>query len=273
MDALAAVDAFAAVDAAQALARAVAGVDALAAVEVAELDAAGLGAFIVGLHRLADRLSGITHRAVGVQGRTAAWRGQGARSHKQWLAQRCRLSPGEAAGRARTAQRLEMLPETAEALADGRIGGGHAGVAAQAVADLPPKAASGLDQLVVEEGARVDAGRLQTAVDDYAHRAAPESLAERERRAWDHRRLRVSRTAEGAVALDGRLDVLGGETVLTALAALSAPGGTEDDRLPEQRRADALVTLARQALDGGGLPTVGGVRPHLTVVVPLETLH
>ncbi|MPZ86735.1 MAG: DUF222 domain-containing protein, partial [Nitriliruptorales bacterium] len=77
----------------------------------------------------------------------------------------------------------------------------------------------------------------------------------------------------GAVALDGRLDVLGGETVLTALAALAAPGGADDERLPEQRRADALVALSRQALDRGELPVVGGVRPHVTVVVPLETLQ
>ncbi|MPZ89795.1 MAG: DUF222 domain-containing protein [Nitriliruptorales bacterium] len=267
------VDALAAVDAAQALARAVAGVDALAVVEVAELDPAELGEFVVGLHRLGDRLSGITHRAVAVQGRTAAWRGQGARSHKQWLAQRCRLSPGEAASRARTAQRLEALPETAEALADGRIGAGHARVAAQAAADLPPEAAAGLDQLVVQTGSDVDAARLRTAVDAYAHRTAPESLAERERRAWESRRLSVSRTAEGGVALDGRLDVLGGETVVTALAALSAPRGADDDRSAEQRHADALVTLSRQALDQGELPIVGAVRPHVTVVVPLETVQ
>ncbi|MPZ89653.1 MAG: hypothetical protein GEU81_16655, partial [Nitriliruptorales bacterium] len=69
--------------------RAAVAVDALAAVDVAELDPAVLGEFVVGLHKLGDRLSGVTHRAVAVQGRTAAWRGQGARSHKQWLAQRC----------------------------------------------------------------------------------------------------------------------------------------------------------------------------------------
>ncbi|MPZ89934.1 MAG: hypothetical protein GEU81_18175, partial [Nitriliruptorales bacterium] len=78
-----------AVVAVDALAQATAAVDALAAVDPGELDPAALSEFVVGLHKLGDRLSGVTHRAVAVQGRTAAWRGQGARSHKQWLAQRC----------------------------------------------------------------------------------------------------------------------------------------------------------------------------------------
>jgi hypothetical protein len=39
-----------------------------------------------------------------------------------------------------------------------------------------------------------------------------------------------------------------------------------------QRRADALVELARGAIAGGGLPTVGGVRPHLGILITPQTL-
>ncbi len=75
------------------------------------------------------------------------------------------------------------------------------------------------------------------------------------------------------MAIDGRLDPVGGEAVLTALAPLAAPADAGDTRTPEQRRADALVTLCKRALDAGDLPEVGGVRPHVTVVVSLETLQ
>ncbi|HWD45675.1 MAG TPA: DUF222 domain-containing protein, partial [Actinomycetota bacterium] len=40
----------------------------------------------------------------------------------------------------------------------------------------------------------------------------------------------------------------------------------------EQRRADALVELARRALEAGQLPQAGGVRPQLLVAVDLDSL-
>ena len=59
---------------------------------------------------------------------------------------------------------------------------------------------------------------------------------------------------------------------MTALDALMRPPTPDDPRTAVQRRADALVELARQALDGGTLPTVGGVRPHLGLLLTPETL-
>jgi len=68
------------------------------------------------------------------------------------------------------------------------------------------------------------------------------------------------------------LDPEGGATVLAALAPLAAPGGADDDRTPAQRRADALVELARRALDGAELPATASERPHLQIRVDLATL-
>jgi hypothetical protein len=58
------------------------------------------------------------------------------------------------------------------------------------------------------------------------------------------------------------------------LDALMKPAEDGDERSPGQRRADALVQLARGALHGAGvpLPAVGGQRPHLGVLVTAETL-
>lgn len=47
----------------------------------------------------------------------------------------------------------------------------------------------------------------------------------------------------------------------------------DDERTAGQRRADALVELARRALDGGRLPEVGGERPHIAVTIDLATLE
>jgi hypothetical protein len=62
------------------------------------------------------------------------------------------------------------------------------------------------------------------------------------------------------------------EVVKTAINAFSAPC-TNDDRSPKQRRADALVTICELALGGGTAPERGGVRPHVSVLVSLETLE
>jgi hypothetical protein len=58
------------------------------------------------------------------------------------------------------------------------------------------------------------------------------------------------------------------------LAALGACSTHEDGdlRTPEQRRADSLLTMAELALRGGTLPDSGGVKPHVNVIVNLDTL-
>lgn len=91
------------------------------------------------------------------------------------------------------------------------------------------------------------------------------------------RRLDATPRRDGMVAVEGLLDPVGGEALLTALDALMPPEPgdlpREAWRTPAQRRADALSELARRALDTGQLPDTGGERPHVSVVVALQTLQ
>jgi hypothetical protein len=95
------------------------------------------------------------------------------------------------------------------------------------------------------------------------------------------------------VTISGLLDPVGGATLMSAIDALTEPPRAEscrrgtcghddcapsrpdihDDRLWPQRRADALVELARRALDSGALPQVAGQRPHLVVTLDVATLR
>jgi hypothetical protein len=52
-----------------------------------------------------------------------------------------------------------------------------------------------------------------------------------------------------------------GQTLLAALAPLARPASAANDRSGDQRRADALVELARRALEGGQLPRAAGSGP------------
>jgi hypothetical protein len=74
------------------------------------------------------------------------------------------------------------------------------------------------------------------------------------------------------VAVNGLLDPEAGQVLVAALEPLARPASADDPRSGGQRRADALVELARRSLEAGRLPQSGGVRPQLTVTVELASL-
>ena len=83
--------------------------------------------------------------------------------------------------------------------------------------------------------------------------------------------------ADGSTRLSGRLDAESAAMVRAALDPLAAPNpgpdGERDPRTAGQRTADALVELARRACTTGTLPVGHGVRPHLAVIITLESLR
>jgi Domain of unknown function (DUF222) len=86
----------------------------------------------------------------------------------------------------------------------------------------------------------------------------------------------VSLTADDMVKIDGLLDKETGEAVITALDAAMTPeartdGATGDLRPAPRRRAEALGEICTRFLDHySGL--IGGHRPHVSVIVDLDTL-
>src|SRR5437868_1960371 len=76
------------------------------------------------------------------------------------------------------------------------------------------------------------ASRLRQRVD-------PARTVVRQRRAYDSRWLTLERTGEGAVAVRGLLDPVGGETLASTVDRHM--DRSPDGRTPAQRRADALV--------------------------------
>jgi hypothetical protein len=82
----------------------------------------------------------------------------------------------------------------------------------------------------------------------------------------------VGHTVDGMVALQGLLEPEAGQTLTAALDPLTRPATADDARSGDQRRADALVELARRNLEAGQLPQTGGVRPQLNVIVDLDSL-
>jgi Domain of unknown function (DUF222) len=103
---------------------------------------------------------------------------------------------------------------------------------------------------------------LRKVIAHRRHAVDPEAFIVAENEAFEGRRFDISETFEGLTVFDGQAAGADGAMVRTAIDAYSKPL-PDDIRTPTQRRADALVELARRALDRGELPTRGGERPHL----------
>ncbi|MGY1837319.1 DUF222 domain-containing protein [Blastococcus sp. SYSU DS0510] len=246
--------------------------------ELASIDLGGLSddtlLDLVGeLSTAVNRVTAALTTAVRAADRREAYRRDGAVSMKAWLRGSCRMAPEQATTTVSTGRRLEQLPETAAAFAAGAISAAHARVITKAM--TPGRIAK-----AAEIG--IDLGETDGILADLARATAPNETA-RGVKEWVagvdpdgtlddaadvRRRFTMASGLDGRVHLRGDLDAVGGEYLHSALTALmngDRPAG--DLRSHAERQADALVALARGALDGGLLPDVRGERPHVRVTI------
>ena len=198
------------------------------------------------LRRLADRLEFAWVRAVGEHDRSGAWLDDGAVSSASWVREHCRVPHGVARATVDLARTLQSLPETSEAFATGDISRRHAEAIANACT-LERR-----DAMVEFESALVDAARvsspreLRGIVQRVTDAIDGDGGAARANEQHERRRLHVSPTLDGMVAIDGLLDPESGEVVLSALdAAMNVDRDPGDVRSKPRRRADALVATVR----------------------------
>lgn len=249
----------------------------LATVQPELLDDEQLAAGLRKLQTAADRLEATRVRWLAVFDARQGYQRDGAGSSQQWLRDQCRVSWRQAAGQVEVARQLQELPETQAAFAAGEIGERHAQVITKAVADPRLNGSPHAEHELVEAARNLEPGLLSRVARRMQMEADPAAAVEEADRQFARRRLHVALRRDGMVSVDGLLDPVGGEALITALDALSPPEPSnlpqETWRTPAQRRADALSELARRALDSGQLPATGGERPHVSVIVDLHTLQ
>jgi hypothetical protein len=238
---------------------------------VRDLPEAALGEELVALRQSLDRLESVFARGLRRFDAARGYTAEGAFSLVSWLRWRCRLSPGAAAERLRLARRLPELPQTDAAFARGDLGYQHAALIARTAEQIGGEAVRAAEPILVDAAQKLDPGRFWMVTRHLRHCADPDGALADANRDFERRHLHLSRALDGFFVLDGLLDAEGGAALQTALNALSTLMAHEE-RTAAQRRADALVELCRRQLDGGGLPEVGGQRPHLTVTAGEGTL-
>ena len=253
------------------------GVRGLSDAEVAEC--------VVEAHRVQAVLQATLTRLVGELDARGVWAEDGARGAAPWLMWKCRVPAGEARREVADARALQEMPATASAFAAGEVGSAQVRVLAGAQRCSPEGFADA-------EGYLLDAAR-QLRVDDlrrtveYWKQAADPNGVEVDADAQHARReARCVETFDGMRDLRALLDPVAGGIVAGELERLAhhlfdadwaeARARRGDDaivadlaRTPDQRRADALVEMARRS---ASLPEgASRARPLLTVHVGYET--
>jgi hypothetical protein len=178
-----------------------------------------------------------------------------------------------AAGLVRLARELRGMPHTAAAFADGEIDPTRVRRLIDARRAAPERFTDAEPGLV-ERAGRQDARTFTLTVELWCHNNAPVEARRREAELFERRRLSILETFEGMVRLDAELDRVSAETVMKAIGGVAGPADRDDidGRTSTQRRADALTEICRRYLDSGEAPISGGHKPHLNVIVDIDTL-
>ena len=245
---------------------------------------------LVAMRQMIDQLEGLWLAASADFSESGEIADTGHPSLASWMRHRCRMAPAEATARAKVAFAVTGDQQhTGRAVKAGEVSWRHAQVIDQVLRQVPDDRRDEAEQSLVSHATTLDPGQLRRAGDRLIHCFDRERADEQAIRRLERRGLSVAETYDGMVSVNGLLDPVSGALLLTALNAKGRPSsaadhgdghatsgdvssGAADLRTPAQRRADALADICADWLEGINTTSVGGVRPHLSVIVDHATL-
>ena len=246
--------------------------DLLGAKDLCALPAESMGDDLKGLTRISNRIAAESSRRLRRFDKGQGYAPTIALSAQAWLRWQCNLTAATASEQVQVARQMDSLPQTEAAFSQGEISYRHAALIARTADQLGDKFEAHAESILVTAAKELDPWRLRRAAMFLRHCLEPDGVLDDANEAHERRFLYLSQTYDGIFRLDGQLDADGGAALQTALDALMGPPAADDQRTAPQRRADAMVELARRQLDLGELPQVGGQKPHLVVTVDMATL-
>jgi hypothetical protein len=233
---------------------------------------------LVAMRRLIDRMEGLWLAAAADFSESGEIAETGHRTLASWMRHRCGIAPAEASARSRVAFAVtDPQPSSGQALRAGRISWRHAQVIDQTLPQVPVAKRREAEQALVTHAQTLDPGQLRRVGERLIHCYDRDRADEQAIRRLERRGLSVAETYDGMVSVNGLLDPATGSALLTALNAQMRPeaqavGAPRDIRTSTQRRADALGDICSEWLSSVNTATVGGVRPHVSVIVDHATL-
>lgn len=261
----------------------VAAVDALCQAEPAHL---GHGETIQALHRQLARLEAATTRATAAFDAGGTWEADGARSAAAWVATRCCLPGQTARRRVRLGRELRHMTATETAWVAGDIHEAHVALLASARTPVTQECFAHDEAMLVGEAARLRYAQFVRVLTYWSQLADPDGTEDATAARHDARRFHLSQGLQGGWFAEGVFHPIGGSVIARALGdiedelfeadwaeARARVGegvcGADLARTPAQRRADAMVEMARRS--GAVAPGSRLPEPLFSVYVGYET--
>jgi len=224
-------------------------------VDVKALDDAALAALVVELQEATDRLEAARLRVLGEWDARAVWALDGACNGASWLAARGDVARGPTAGLLRDARHLRSMPETAAALAAGRLAPATARLMARARNERTADAFARDEQLLVDTLGGLGVDEAAQALRYWQRAVDNDGPDPRDR---DANGVWLSQGLGGRWQLKGELDTESGTLLAGVLGGLVEHDrrirrGAGEDLVGKgpRLRADALVEMARRSTAAG----------------------
>jgi hypothetical protein len=273
-----------------AIARASAALAGLSDVDVAALDAAELRSWLEGVESLRRTVEAAAVAATGVVDRSNPFREQGFFSARTAVKHMCKLSGPEAYRRVQTARLHDALPAWGDAEVEGRVGVAQSELMARVVANprLPAALVERDSPALLDDAIGLPFDEFERRVRTWEAVADPDGDRARNERQHANRDVQLRPRPEGGWTLNANLaELAGGEFAeifawfceaewradwAEARSRLGDTATTSDlARTEAQRRADALVAMARTA---ASTPTdARAPRPTLNILIDQDTFE
>jgi hypothetical protein len=169
----------------------------------------------------------------------------GFRSAAAWLAATSREAFGSCRVTVHLADRVQHMPRVKAAFATGDLAESALRALADTWTETNAAAFARDEQMMLRWALRLPHRDLLALLDTWKRHADSEAEAAADDDRFRARTLTITKHSDGSGRVDGTLDPEGLAIVRDAIGALSGRTGDDDQRTPGQRRADALVAMAK----------------------------
>ncbi|CAN5396650.1 hypothetical protein BH23ACT3_BH23ACT3_07320 [soil metagenome] len=254
--------------------------DDLAAQDLSTLCDAEIHELTMGLARAKCRVEGVLMAALDVWDSRQIWSDDGSKSPAARLAREANWSKSAASTAIRRARALRRLPVTAAAVTAGKMSAEFVDLVDHASTVDLTVPFSACEPAIVDGCIRSGYAESKDAINRWVDAADPDDAEKRAKKRFERRGLTAAGTIDGLVHLNGLLDAVGGHELLAELRRVETMLYNDDRatgrvRTTSQRRADALVEMARRsaALDTAETAAGKPARIVLSVVLGLNTFE
>jgi len=247
--------------------------DALVTESIDGVTTSEFGADIIEIRLAVDRLEAECLRRLHRFHADRGAQSDGGGTTVSWLRRSCGMTAKAAAYRVHLARTLGELPATLDSARAGRASFTNVAMIGHLAGAVGVEQVQAFEHILLPAAEALDPGRMRRATESTRLAIDPDGVLADANHAHLQRWLDCDQTYGGVFVLRGQFDAEGGALLKTAIDALSHGLSSGEQRMPSQRRADALVEMAAAQLRCGDHRDVHGQRPHLTLTVSADTLR